>query len=229
MQNAMAIILARGGSKGLKDKNLRKIDGLTLIERSIFGCADIPQIENVVVSSDSDQILTTAKNANAITIKRPSYLAADNSTSESGWSHAIETLVDKFGDVPSILTFIQCTSPFLDKIALQKSINDIQKESFDCIFAAIVDHGFYWIENDGAFLGLNHSHLEQRKRRQELAAFYKETGQFYTVKTEAYLKSGNRFCTSPKPIITSTPPIDIDTLSDLNIARVLNENAKMEL
>ena len=83
-----AIILARGGSKGIPNKNILNFCGKPLISWTIENCFNAG-INSVWVSSDSEEILEISKNSGAQVLKRPNDLSNDNSTSEEGWLHAI--------------------------------------------------------------------------------------------------------------------------------------------
>ena len=87
-----AIILARGGSKGIPNKNLQKIGGMTLVERAIVSVQNTKNIQDIFVSSDSKLILAEAKEKGANIIVRPDNISQDHSSSESGWLQAIEEI-----------------------------------------------------------------------------------------------------------------------------------------
>ena len=84
-----SIILARGNSKGIKNKNLIKIKNKPLIYWSIKNSLNSKKIKHTWVSSDSKKILNCAKKYGAKIIKRPKKYSNDNSSSESGWIHAV--------------------------------------------------------------------------------------------------------------------------------------------
>ena len=83
-----SIILARGGSKGLPNKNILNFCGKPLITWTIKNCLD-SGIKSVWVSSDSEEILEISRNSGAQVLKRPNSISNDNSTSEEAWLHAI--------------------------------------------------------------------------------------------------------------------------------------------
>jgi len=85
----IAIILARGGSKGILNKNLKNLNGKPLLYCSIHQCLRCKEISSLWVSSDSKEIIKVSKKFRANTITRPKNISKDNSTSESGWIHAI--------------------------------------------------------------------------------------------------------------------------------------------
>jgi N-acylneuraminate cytidylyltransferase len=112
--STIAFIFARGGSKGVPNKNLREINGKPLIGHAIEQAKQSSLIDRVVVSSDSLRILNAAAAYGALTITRPSYLAQDDSPEFDAWKHAIEFFkFDTFVNVP-------CTCPL-------RSVEDINK------------------------------------------------------------------------------------------------------
>ena len=95
MKKNIAIILARKGSKGIKNKNLIEVNGKPLIYWSIKVCKMSKKMNSVWVSSDSDKILNVSKKFGAKTIKRPTKYSLDKSTSDSAWLHAVKYLNKK--------------------------------------------------------------------------------------------------------------------------------------
>src|SRR3989344_8639434 len=89
---ALALIPARGGSKGIPHKNIYTIAGKPLIAWSIEAAKGCPAISRIIVSSDDDEILTVAKKWGAEPLKRSAELAADKSRSEPVVTHALQIL-----------------------------------------------------------------------------------------------------------------------------------------
>ena len=85
----LSVILARGGSKGIFNKNLKNLNNKPLLYWSIRQCLNCKEISDVWVSSDSEKIINLSKKFGAKTIKRPKKISKDASSSESGWLHAI--------------------------------------------------------------------------------------------------------------------------------------------
>ncbi len=92
-----AFVFARGGSKGLVNKNLLPIGGVPLVGRSINIAKNLECIEETFVSTDSKEIAKTAESFGAQIIKRPSNLSQDHSPEWEAWRHAISTVKEKYG------------------------------------------------------------------------------------------------------------------------------------
>ncbi len=105
---ALGLILARGGSKRVPNKNIRTLGGMPLIAWSIAAAVHAHRVDAVVVSSDSDDILKVAAQYGAATLKRPAPLCTDDATSYPSILHAIDRLDGSFEWV----CLLQPTSPF---------------------------------------------------------------------------------------------------------------------
>ena len=127
-KNFIAIILARGGSKGIKMKNLTKVNGKPLIYWSIKSCLNTKKIHSTWVSSDNLRILKYSKKIGAKTILRPKKYAKDNTSSEKSWLHAVNFLKDKINF--ENIVGLQPTSPKRDFDDLDNAIKMFKKKKF---------------------------------------------------------------------------------------------------
>lgn len=105
-----AFIFARGGSKGIKNKNLKKINSLSLVARTVKQAKSIKAIDKVFVSSDNKKILDEGNIHGALSILRPKKLCEDNSLEMKSWLHAIDYLKKK-GMNFDLMLVLPCTSP----------------------------------------------------------------------------------------------------------------------
>lgn len=187
----VAIIPARGGSKGLPQKNLAECGGKPLIAWSIEHALDSDMVDEVYVTSDNQSILETASNYGARTIQRPAELATDDSSSEDALIHAIKEIRSRGVDV-DLVVFLQATSPLRDSSDLDKAIAKLERDKLDSLFSVSpIDDFFVWVESAGGPRALNHDPAF-RKRRQELPTKYLENGSFYIFYAEQFLSKKNR-------------------------------------
>jgi CMP-N-acetylneuraminic acid synthetase len=109
----VAGIFARGGSKGVPRKNLRRVAGHTLLERAILAARSVPRVERVFVSTDDDEIAAAAVQFGAeVPFRRPRALATDDSPEWLSWRHAIEALVEQPGAAAiEALVVVPTTAP----------------------------------------------------------------------------------------------------------------------
>ena len=226
-----AIILARGGSKGLPGKNLAKIGGVSLVARSVLAALRAGEVDTVWVSTDDAAIAAEARAFGAQVIDRPASLSGDTASSEAGWLHAIPLIEAQYPSL-SRLVFLQCTSPFTRGQDIDACLNAMTEKGADCGLSVAHDHYFYWQEDDqGLGFGTNHNHLEQRKRRQDLPDSFRETGAIYCARADAFKAKGQRFCGTVALCLIDRPALEIDSHSDLAEAEALvqRDNAVPDL
>ena len=219
MKKALAIIPARGGSKGIFRKNLQEVGGVPLVQRTIETAQNCKQISRVIVSTDDEEIATIAKQCKAITIRRPPELANDTAKSEDALLHTIRMMQEQ-GAVEENIVFLQCTSPFTRPEDIEVVLNALDSYKYNSSFAATSWHGFLWSQEG---IGINHNPLEERKRRQDLQRTLLETGSVYAMKTNQFLVKKTRFCPPTKPVEVGHNPIEIDSEEDLSLCRIIQK------
>lgn len=216
----VAVILARGGSKGIPKKNLQTVGGRTLIERAIHSAKETLLINDIYVSTDDLEISSEASRCGAIVIERPSEIASDESTSEISLLHAINQIEFARKDLDDlIIVFLQCTSPFINPQDIQRGIVSVKAGTCDVAFSVVEHHGFIWKVEHGNFTGVNHD-FKIRSRRQDLNKEYLETGAFYIFRAREFKKQAHRFFGIIKGIeVNPAFSLEIDSYSDLNLAK----------
>lgn len=169
------------------------------------------------LSTDDEQIALDGLSAGAVIVKRPSSLATDSSSSEEAIIHALQTEIENF----DYLVFIQPTSPFIDPKDIENAFEIALNRKASCVFSAVEDWSFKWSEDEGNWSPIGHP-LDKRPRRQDLGTQVRETGAFYILKVEDFLRIQSRFCGVSKPyLVDSRFAIDIDTFQDLEVAEAL--------
>jgi len=219
----VCVIPARGGSKGIVNKNLQIINGIPLVARSAIASKSVKEISETYVSSDSDEILEAGKRCGAKPIKRPAVFSDDISSTEDVLLHFIEVLAEN-NIKPDVLVYLQCTSPFTTSIDVKLVIDALLlNEQIDCAFSAMEDHRFLWkVNHENVGEGVNHKAYEQRSRRQDLSITYRENGAVYAVRVPALLRNKNRFGAKALPVIAGgNMPFEIDNIAELKMARLL--------
>ncbi len=185
LNKTLAIILARGGSKGIKNKNIIKINNKPLVYWSIKSCLASKLIDSVWVSSDSKKILKIAEKYGAKTIMRPERFSKDESSSETAWLHAVKFLQNKISF--KTIVGIQPTSPIRPSKFLDEALKKYKKKKFDSLFSSqeISDHFIWKKKNNKLFANYN---FIKRPRRQKIDIKYLENGSFYIFDKEKFLK-----------------------------------------
>jgi len=214
---ALAIIPARGGSKGIPGKNLMQVGGVPLVCRSIRAAQASSGVSRVVVSTDDDAIAAAAGAAGARIVQRPLDLAGDTASSEAALLHALETL-EQDGPLEPRIVFLQCTSPFTRGADIDAVLKPLSSGRFNSSFAVSPWHGFLW-RSDGR--SINHDPAQPRQRRQDLEPALLETGAIYAMNTAEFRRTGNRFCAPWTPVEIVRPGPEIDSPSDLALCRTI--------
>ena len=218
---AVAIIPARGGSKGVPRKNLQAVGGVPLVQRAIHAAQAAEGIELVVVSTDDVEIAAASEAAGARVVHRPAELSGDTASSESAILHALDEL-ERDGVMPEIVAFLQATSPFIPSEALAAAVRDIRADRADSVFSAFETYGFLWRRgDDGEAIAINHD-ASHRPRRQDREPHHLESGAFYVFRADGFRESRHRFFGRIR--IAEVPEwtaIEIDDEQQLGIARAL--------
>ncbi|SHG62831.1 3-deoxy-D-manno-octulosonate 8-phosphate phosphatase, YrbI family [Jatrophihabitans endophyticus] len=209
----VAVIPARGGSKGVPGKNVTEVGGRPLVARAVAAARAAGHVDRVLVSTDDPLIASAARDAGAEIVDRPVALADDTATSESALRHALDTAAPE----AEVVLLVQCTSPFL-------SADDVDGVAAavlggaDSAFTAAVSHGFLW-RPDGT--GVNHDPAT-RPRRQDRPVELLETGAAYAMRVDGFRRTGHRFFGRVVPVaVDPARTLEIDEPADLDRARLL--------
>lgn len=221
MSEVVAVIPARGGSKGVPRKNLQRVGGVPLVARAVDAARRCPAVDRVVVSTDDADIAAVAAEWGAEVVQRPADLSGDEASSESALVHALDELEARRVDV-GIVAFLQATSPFIDVDALTAAVQLVRSRRRDSVFSAVETFGFLWEKGiGGAAEPVNHE-IDVRPRRQDRDPHYLETGGFYVMRAAGFRAAHHRFFGSVG--IAEVAPrsaIEIDTADELELARRL--------
>jgi YrbI family 3-deoxy-D-manno-octulosonate 8-phosphate phosphatase len=221
MSTVLAVIPARGGSKGVPGKNLAPVGDAPLIARAVRECRAARLLTAAVVSTDDPGIAAAAHAAGAEVIERPQEISNDTASSESAVLHAMGVYEERHETRVDAVLLVQCTSPFLTS------------EELDGVAAAILDgadsaltvapfHGFVWRDtDDDGGRGVNHDKAH-RPRRQDRPQDLLETGAVYGMNAERFRVEKHRFLGRTE-LVRSDPArvLEIDDPHDLARARAL--------
>lgn len=223
----VAVILARGGSKGIPNKNIISFVDRPLISWSISQCHDAG-INDVYVSSDSYEILKVANAYGALPIERPSELATDSASSEVGWLHAIEYLEERSIEIEWILA-PQVTSPLRSPLDIPRGIEVAESDKFDSVFSCVeVEDTLIWEESDEGIESITYD-WRRRQRRQDMPKRYLENGSFYMFRPSTIRLTQNRFGGRiGKVPMEKWTAFEIDKMADLEICDALMRRFVLE-
>lgn len=206
----LAIIPARGGSKGIPRKNIRLMNGKPLIYYSINNALNSKYITDVVVSTDDEEIKNIAEMCGAKVIIRPEELSNDQATLDPVIYHATITMEQEISDRYDIIVTLQPTSPLLTIKTLDGALHDFINSNYDCFISAINSPHLSWTKKDGQII----PNYKERLNRQLLPANYLETGAFFFSKREIVTKNSRIGGKISIFEIPENESIDIDNTND---------------
>jgi len=236
VNKALAIIPARGGSKRVKGKNIKILNGKPLISYSIEVALQSSMIDRVVVSTDDEEIARVAKDFGAeVPFMRPSELAGDDVPDLPVLAHALEALLDIDGYQPDVVLFLRPTSPFKTTEMIKRVISKFNTLGVDIVRTMTKSEGVhhpYWmyqlLENNIAEQFLKEVNINDFYQSQLLPPVYRINGAVDAYSVQKIL-SGDILTGKINAVITSErESIDIDTDFDFELCELMmklaNEN-----
>ena len=187
----LAVVAARGGSKGIPHKNLIDLCGKPLIAWTVLQAGAAKGVDVVAVSSDSDAILAAAEAAGAVGVRRPEGISGDLASSEAAWLHALDQVDGKMGPFTRIVA-LQATSPIREASDIENALEAFERERLDSLLSVCeVEDYFNWrIGKDGPE-AINYDYHD-RRMRQQIEKRYLENGSFYVFVTQLLREKKNR-------------------------------------
>ncbi|MGN6744198.1 MAG: cytidylyltransferase domain-containing protein [Amnibacterium sp.] len=219
-RQVVAVIPARGGSKGVPGKNTAPVGGVPLVARAVRAALEAG-IADVRVSTDDAAVAAAALPAGARVFERPADLAGDTASSESALLHALDALAAE-GVEPEVLAFLQATSPFLEPDALRRAVERVLGGAADSVLSAFETYAFLWRAGaDGTAAGVNHD-AARRPTRQDREPHFQETGAFYVLRSAGFRAARHRFFgRTALEVVDEARALEIDSPEQLELARSL--------
>ena len=226
----LSIIPARGGSKGIKRKNLKPILDKPLVAYTIEASLKSKYITRTIVSSEDSEILEVSKKYGAEVVVRPDELAQDETKTAPVMLHVLDEL-EKMGYKADYIVLLQPTCPLRNEKYIDNAFKyyfEKQKEGFDSCFSAFsigYTHAKWRILHNDKLEGLYDFRI--RPRRQEEEQHYKmicENGAFYALPWNTLKEVKDFIGYNPTPFVTPRV-IDIDTIEDFKKVEEILKNA----
>lgn len=218
----IAVIPARGGSKGIKDKNLQLLGGVSLLARTIQSAKEVSSIDRIIVSTDSEKIMEEALIHNAEVHERRELTSSDS-------AKTVEVIKDIYSDMKlsdEICILLQPTSPLRQVSDIQACINEYERDASinSVVSVTLCEHHPYKVvveDDNGEMMAIRHmSDLEAP--RQKLPKALRINGAIYITSFENITKSDSFFCQPTRFIeMGEDESIDIDTYADLDKANLI--------
>jgi CMP-N,N'-diacetyllegionaminic acid synthase len=219
----VAIIPARGGSKGIPHKNTALLNGRPLIDYTIQAALGSRNIGGTYVTSDSDPILEVARRSGTEVIKRPDELSTDTARSESAVKHAVSHMRSVKNIDPQIIVLLQPTSPLRNSEDIDLAFEAFFRSGADALISGaepkIHPLKQMIIAQDGTLKTLTEDRTTPSRARQLLPRAFQPNGAIYIIETEAFLRTGLFITDNTIPyFMDESKSIDIDTPDDLDKA-----------
>ncbi|MBX3441626.1 MAG: acylneuraminate cytidylyltransferase family protein [Planctomyces sp.] len=222
--SVIAVIPARGGSKGLPGKNIAPLGGRPLIAWTIDAARRAETVQRVIVSTDDEAIARAAVEAGAeVPFLRPAEFAGDLATSEVVLRHALDWTREHERRAYDVLVYLQPTDPFRQPGIIDRVVRTLlADDGLDTAFAAKREHKNYWVQLEDGLARLGrHSHLP----RQQKPPVYREDTGIALASRASVIHSGRRIGdrVAIVPHESRGEFIDIHTADDLRLANFLIE------
>tara|TARA_B110000263_G_C15233779_1_gene475945 strand:+ start:191 stop:922 length:732 start_codon:yes stop_codon:yes gene_type:complete len=234
VNKVLGLILARGGSKGFKNKNITQLSGKPLIAWTISSALKSKKITDVVLSTDSVKIAMIAKKFGAqVPFLRPKKLARDNSPSVDAIEHAINFL-KKIGKNYKFIYLLEPTSPLRDFSDIDNAIKQISSSKADALVsvskAESLNPVYLYKKGKNSKIKPFKNYKKNNIRRQELEPVYFLEGSAYISKPSTLLKR-RTFChnNTIMQVMPKWKSLEIDDSLDLVLAEAIIKNKKIKL
>ena len=189
----LAIIPARGGSKGIPEKNLKLIAGKPLIAWTIEQALNASLLDRVIVSTDSEEISEIALMYGAeVPFKRPSKLSTDESTTEASLIHCVDWLKANEDFDPENIILLQCTSPIRNENSIDQAIIKFKDEKAGSLLSVYEFKRFLWRNQNHPEALYNFNNRPRRQDKESGDLLFFENGSIYITKRHLLTTKKNR-------------------------------------
>jgi len=225
----VAIIPARGGSKGIPRKNIKQLFGKPLIVWTIEHAKKSRYIGRITVSTEDKEISEISKKYGAEVIERPEELAKDETPTIDVIFHVLRVQAENFE--PGLVVLLQPTSPLRNAQDIDNAIELFLKNDCESVVSVCeVEHSLYWsFEIENRYLKPIFGGKYLNMRRQDLSKVYTPNGAIYVSTPEILRKYKSFYCSKTIPYIM--PPersVDIDNEIDFMLAELLMRKYGLE-
>ena len=236
-ERLLAVIPARGGSKGLPGKNIRPLSGVPLIAHTVMFAQLCPEIDRCIVSTDSPEIADVAKTYGAdVPFLRPPELAQDETPICPVLRHALDHAEKEDGVTYDFLMLLDGTAPTREPRDIAKAFAKLreQPDADGIIGVSQPEYNPIWycvVELDGLMVDLM-AEGSNYERRQDVPPVYRINGMLYIWRTDYLRKTGDSWRVNGQHLIYDIPEeraISIDTIEQFERAEALIKSGRISL
>ncbi len=224
----LAVIPARGGSKGLPRKNILRLGDHPLIAHTILAALGVPQLANVIISTDDEEIASTARRYNAaVPFMRPPELATDSASAVDVALHALDFMEELTDQPYDAFLLLQPTCPLRRSEDIQAAIRLYQDEQADSVISVYKlesTHPYYIYLLDGNTPRLLMPEAAHQHHRQDYPPVYVRNGAIYLVDRDVLVERRSFYGDRLRAVVMPEErSVNVDTRADLIRAEALLE------
>jgi CMP-N,N'-diacetyllegionaminic acid synthase len=226
-KKVLAVVPARAGSRSIPNKNLLPVNGLSLVGHAILLSLDLPWIDDVVLSTDSEIIAAEGRRFGAsVPFIRPAELATDTANSKDVWRHAFNMMEQITGKHYEISILLEPTSPMRTGLDIIECISRLENSNFGCIVTLSRTPGSFTpektlvVEENGGVRSL----VTQDKDytiRQSIPAYYHRNGLCYAIKRKHLLSKSPIIAENCGAVLCNRTVVNIDEPLDYECVKIL--------
>jgi CMP-N-acetylneuraminic acid synthetase len=222
--SVIAVIPARGGSKGLPRKNILPLAGKPLVAHTILHARAATRVDRTIVSTDDAEIADVARAWGAeVPFLRPAALATDAATTEVVLQHALAWLEREERASVEVVVLLEATSPFRAAGVIDEVIARLDDPAIDTAFTVVRDHGYFWSCDGERIVRLDRGYAPRQTRPPR----WRETGSVYATRA-AVVRGGERI--GPRVALVEQDEtdaiVDVHSAFDLRLAEHIAAEGK---
>ena len=227
-KNVIAIIPARGGSKGIPRKNLKVVNGKPLLVIAIENALACKNIHRTIVNSEDEEIREVAKSHGAEVMSRPEEYTQDNSIQEVDrllrW---IVLELESRGESVDVVVLMYATAPLRRAETVENAVRMVTQEGYDSVLSLYEDKTYLWRKKGDEVEPINYDPAKRGPRQKEAWNQFAENKAVYVMTRDMLVETGCRIGGKIGFVeMTKLESIDVDSPDDLEIVRIISE--KME-
>lgn len=229
-KHVFGLIPARGGSKGLPNKNMIDVNGFPMLDYTISAAKESEFIDTVVVSSDDEKIINYALSKNTQALRRPKEFSTDESTAHEVVNHFSEIVTIKHNIDEVIICYLQPTSPLRKSKHIDEAFKILLKNEKDMLISVSetinIPYKMFNIDENG-FLAPIFEEGMSNMRRQDLPKTYIANGAIYVFPLKVFKRTNKIPSNNSIPFFMSKEDsVDVDSIDDLKLVKSLMSKDK---